>query len=48
MDVGAMAVVAAAITAERVAPVGERVARAIGGVAAAAGVLVIARAAGVL
>jgi len=48
MDVGAMAVVAAAITAERVAPAGERVARAIGGVAAAAGVLVIARAAGVL
>jgi predicted metal-binding membrane protein len=48
MDVGAMAVVAAAITAERVAPAGERVARALGGVAAAAGVLVIARAAGVL
>jgi len=36
-----------AITAERVAPAGERVARAIGGTAVAAGLLLIARAAGV-
>ena len=46
MDLGAMAVAAAAITAERVAPAGERVARAIGAVAVAAGLLLIARAAG--
>ena len=46
MDLGAMAVVAAAITAERVAPAGERVARAIGVVVVGAAVLVIARAAG--
>ena len=42
MDLGAMAVVAAAITVERLAPAGERVSRAIIG----AGLLLIARAAG--
>ncbi len=46
MDLRAMAVVAAAITAERLAPAGDRVARAIGAVGLAAGSLVIARAAG--
>jgi predicted metal-binding membrane protein len=45
MDLRAMAVLAAAITAERLAPAGARVARAIGVVAVAAGVLLIARAA---
>jgi predicted metal-binding membrane protein len=45
MDLRAMAVVAAAITAERLAPAGEHVARAIGAVVVAAGVLLIARAA---
>ena len=47
MDLRAMAVVAAAITAERLAPAGERVARAIGAVAIGAGLLLIARAAGI-
>lgn len=46
MDLRAMAVVAAAITAERLAPAGERVARAIGVVALGAGLVLIARAAG--
>jgi predicted metal-binding membrane protein len=46
MDLRAMAAVAAAITAERLAPAGERVARAIGAVAVAAGLLLILRAAG--
>lgn len=46
MDLRAMAVVAAAISVERLAPAGERVARAIGAVAVAAGLLLIARAAG--
>jgi predicted metal-binding membrane protein len=46
MDLRAMAVITAAITAERVAPAGERVARAIGAVAAGAGLFLIARAAG--
>jgi len=46
MDVRAMAVVTAAITVERLAPAGERVARAIGVVALAAGTLMIARAFG--
>jgi predicted metal-binding membrane protein len=46
MDLGAMAVVTAAITVERVAPAGERVARAIGAVAVGAGFFLIARAAG--
>jgi predicted metal-binding membrane protein len=46
MDLRAMAAVAAAITAERLAPAGERVARAIGAVAVVAGLLLIARATG--
>ena len=45
MDLRAMAVVAAAITAERLAPAGERVARAIGAVVVGAGLFLIARAA---
>ena len=47
MDLRAMAVVTAAITAERLAPAGELVARAIGSVVVAAGLFLIARAAGV-
>ena len=46
MDLRAMAVVAAAITVERLAPAGERVARAIGAVVVGAGLFLIARAAG--
>lgn len=46
MDVRAMAVVAAAITIERLAPAGEQVARATGFIAVAAGLFLIARAAG--
>jgi predicted metal-binding membrane protein len=46
MDLRAMAVVAAAITVERLAPAGPRVAQAIGAVLVAAGLFVIARAAG--
>ena len=46
MDLRAMAVVAAAITVERLAPAGERAARAIGAVVVGAGLLLIARAAG--
>ena len=46
MDLRAMAVVAAAITVERLAPAGEHVARAIGVVAIGAGVFLIARTAG--
>jgi len=46
MDLRAMALVAAAITVERLAPAGERVARAIGAVVVAAGLFLIARAAG--
>ena len=46
MDLRAMFVVAAAITAERLAPAGERVARAIGAVVVGAGLFLIARAAG--
>ena len=45
MDLRAMAVVTAAITAERLAPAGERVARAIGAVVVGAGLFLIARAA---
>jgi predicted metal-binding membrane protein len=45
MDVRAMALVTAAITVERLAPAGERVARAIGVVVVGAGVWLIARAA---
>jgi predicted metal-binding membrane protein len=44
MDLRAMAVVTAAITAERLAPAGERVARAIGVIVVAAGLFLIARA----
>jgi predicted metal-binding membrane protein len=46
MDLRAMAVVAAAITMERLAPAGERVARATGIIAVAAGLFLIARATG--
>jgi predicted metal-binding membrane protein len=46
MDLRAMAVVAAAITVERLAPAGERVTRATGAVAVGAGLFLIARAAG--
>jgi hypothetical protein len=46
MDLRAMAVVAAAITVERLAPAGERVARATGAVAVAAGLFLIGRAVG--
>jgi|RhiMetdeSRZDD1v2_1073273.scaffolds.fasta_scaffold02385_10 predicted metal-binding membrane protein len=46
MDLLAMAVVAAAITAERLAPSGERVARAVGAALIGAGLLLLARAAG--
>ena len=46
MDLCAMAVVAAAITVERLAPAGERVARAIGAVAVGVGLFLIAQAAG--
>jgi predicted metal-binding membrane protein len=45
MDLRAMALVTAAITAERLAPPGERVARAIGAGVVAAGLLLVARAA---
>jgi predicted metal-binding membrane protein len=48
MDLRAMAVVAAAITVERLAPAGERVARAIGAVVVGAGLFLIARATGLL
>jgi predicted metal-binding membrane protein len=44
MDLRAMAIVAAAITIERLAPAGARVARAIGVLVVAAGLLLIARA----
>jgi predicted metal-binding membrane protein len=46
MDLRAMAVVAAAITVERLAPAGERVARAMGAVIVVAGLFLIARSAG--
>jgi len=46
MDLRAMAVVAAAITVERLAPAGERVARGTGAVAVGAGLFLIARAVG--
>src|SRR5207245_11686333 len=48
MDLRAMAVVAAAITVERLAPAGERVARALGTVVIAAGLFLIARAVGLV
>jgi predicted metal-binding membrane protein len=47
MDLRAMAAVTAAVTLERLAPAGERVARAIGLVGVVAGLVVIARAVGV-
>ena len=47
MDLRAMAAVTAAITAERLAPAGEHVARAIGLVVVAAGLMLMARAVGV-
>jgi predicted metal-binding membrane protein len=46
MDLRTMAVVTAAITLERLAPAGERIARATGAVVVGAGLLLIARAAG--
>jgi predicted metal-binding membrane protein len=46
MDLSAMAIVTAAITVERLAPTGERVARTVGAVVVASGLLLIARAAG--
>jgi predicted metal-binding membrane protein len=46
MDLRVMAVVTTAITAERLAPAGERVARAIGIIVVGAGMLLLARAAG--
>jgi predicted metal-binding membrane protein len=46
MDLRAMAAVTAAITLERLAPAGERAARAIGGIAIGAGLFLIARAVG--
>jgi predicted metal-binding membrane protein len=46
MDWRAMAVVTAATTAERLAPSGERVARAVGAVAVGTGLLLVARSAG--
>ena len=46
MDLRAMAVVTAAITAERLAPGGEQVARAIGVVVIGVGFFLIARATG--
>jgi predicted metal-binding membrane protein len=46
MDLRAMVAVAAAVTLERLAPAGERFARAIGAVVVTAGVLLLVRAAG--
>jgi hypothetical protein len=46
MDLRVMAVVAAAITVERLAPAGEHVARAIGAVAIGVGLFLTARATG--
>jgi predicted metal-binding membrane protein len=46
MDLRAMAVVTVAVTVERLAPAGERVARAIGAVVVGAGLFLIARVAG--
>ena len=46
MDLRVMAVVTIAITVERLAPAGERVARAIGGIVVGAGLFLIARAVG--
>ena len=46
MDLGAMAVVTAAITVERLAPADERIARAIGAVVVVVGLLLLVRAVG--
>jgi predicted metal-binding membrane protein len=46
MDLGAMAVVTAAMTAERLAPAPDRVARALGTLLVAAGLWMVVRAAG--
>jgi predicted metal-binding membrane protein len=46
MDLGAMAAIAAALTAERLAPAGARVARATGAIVVVAGLLLLARAVG--
>ncbi len=46
MDLRAMALVAGAITLERLAPMGQRVARIIGGIVVAAGLFLMARAGG--
>jgi predicted metal-binding membrane protein len=46
MDLRAMVVVAAAISVERLVPAGERVARGTGAVFVGAGLLLVARAAG--
>jgi predicted metal-binding membrane protein len=48
MDIGSMAVVTTAITVERLAPAGERVARAIGVTVVGVGLFLIARAAGLV
>jgi predicted metal-binding membrane protein len=48
MDIRAMAVVAAAITVERLAPGGERVARATGAIVVGAGLFLIVRAVGLV
>jgi predicted metal-binding membrane protein len=45
MNLSVMAVVTAAITAERIAPTGERAARATGAIAVGAGLFLLARAA---
>ena len=47
MDLRAMAVVTAAITAERLAPAGEQVARGIGAAAIGMGLFLVARAVGI-
>jgi predicted metal-binding membrane protein len=47
MDLRAMAIVAGAITLERLAPAGQRVARVIGVLVVAAGLFLLARAIGV-
>jgi predicted metal-binding membrane protein len=44
MNLGAMVIVAAAITLERLAPTGERVARVIGAVVVGTGVFLVTRA----
>ena len=46
MDLRAMALVTAAVTAERLAPAGERIARAIGAAIVGTGLLLVVRAAG--